>query len=650
MASFSFKPWEPEETVGSLWHAFLERGSEAEQDDGRAVSLEEMSSRLAIVFRGLGGDQGVEIKQELAAEPRPRRGFAQGRPGARPEMASTAFDGETLRLPARIGCLPQRALNEGLYLWLTACCALSRPQPALAVDPLQADLQRLRRARRLIEDTLEACPGLAPLHRELAAACLALRPAAKGLTEQEAAVEAVIRQGLGAGQNAGGLAARYAALLEDPDAGLNSLAADRRYRPFTAPPLWPERQAPPARQAPTQRDASEDQAESTTAEKEGLFRAKRRKGDQAERKDGLILHRFETILSWTEFLNLNRRVEDDDEETAKKAADDQDNLTLTSNARPPKTRLKLHLDLAPEDVERERLSGEYLYPEWDYRRRDYWPAHCRVLVSRADPLESMVYVADAAARRRIRAVKRQFEALRPKRVILPRQLEGDELDLDAAVRARVELRASGETSENVYRATRTAERDLSVAILFDSSRSTESAVGERSVIEVAQEALIAFAWGLEACGDDSAIYAFSSLKRDRVYVQTCKAFEDSMGTDVESRIAGLRPTFYTRLGAAVRHVSAVLQKRPHSRRLLLILTDGKPNDLDHYEGRYGIEDSRRAISEARRSGQSVFGVTIDSKSRDQFGRIFGPGGFAVVVRPDRLTAALPQLYRHLVQA
>ena len=407
---------------------------------------------------------------------------------------------------------------------------------------------------------------------------------------------------------------------------------------------------PPARTTASDRGDGQDGQGKTTVEKKGVFRAKRRQGDQAERKDGLLLHRFETFLSWAEFLNLNRRVEDDDEDAAKKAADDHDELSLTRSGRAAATRLKLHLDLAPQDVERERLAGKHLYPEWDYRRGAYWPAHCRVLSSileAGEPAPSLER--DPATRRRIRAVKRQFEALRPRRVVLPRQVDGDELDIDAVVRARADLRASGELPERLYQATRSAERDLAVAILIDSSRSTESPVGSRSVIEIAQEALTALAWGLQAYGDDCAIYAFSSLKRDRVYLQTCKAFEDRMGPEVEARIGQLRPSFYTRLGAAIRHTANELQSRAQSRRLLLILTDGKPNDLDHYEGRYGIEDSRKAVLEARRLGQSVFGVTIDTKSRDHFSRMFGPGGFAIVRRPERLTAALPALYRHLVQ-
>ena len=122
-----------------------------------------------------------------------------------------------------------------------------------------------------------------------------------------------------------------------------------------------------------------------------------------------------------------------------------------------------------------------------------------------------------------------------------------------------------------------------------------------AVIDIEREALAAaLAWGLDACGDDFAIHAFSSLKRDRVYMQCAKRFGEPMTALVEARIAGLKPGFYTRLGAAIRHASAGLSTREaRKRRLLLVITDGKPNDLDHYEGRHGIEDSHMAVREAR---------------------------------------------------
>jgi nitric oxide reductase NorD protein len=102
------------------------------------------------------------------------------------------------------------------------------------------------------------------------------------------------------------------------------------------------------------------------------------------------------------------------------------------------------------------------------------------------------------------------------------------------------------------------------------------------------------------------------------------------------------------LGAAIRHTSADLALQTRKRRLLLVITDGKPNDLDHYEGRHGIEDTAMAVREARRQGQSVFGVTIDRQAKSWFARMFGQGGFAVIPEPSRLTMALPQIYRQLV--
>jgi nitric oxide reductase NorD protein len=231
--------------------------------------------------------------------------------------------------------------------------------------------------------------------------------------------------------------------------------------------------------------------------------------------------------------------------------------------------------------------------------------------------------------------------------------DGEELDTDRAVRAQVDLLACGEGNDRIWTQTRPERRDLAVSILLDVSRSTESALPGhghegRSVIDIEREALAALAWGLDACGDDFAIHAFSSLRRKRVFVQTVKDFSEPMSDTAERRIAALKPGHYTRLGAAIRHVSARLSREARKRRLLLVITDGKPNDLDHYEGRHGIEDSRMAIIEARRAGHSVFGITVDRDGKSWFPRIFGQGAFALVPHPEKLTQTLPQIYRQLV--
>ncbi|HHY02265.1 MAG TPA: VWA domain-containing protein, partial [Paracoccus sp.] len=398
------------------------------------------------------------------------------------------------------------------------------------------------------------------------------------------------------------------------------------------------------------READDAGEEPSVEASEKTIRARRRKADEANRTDSLIINKFEAILSWAEFLNLNRRVEDDDDDSARKALDDQDELGLGQISKAPATRLKLHLDLAPEDVDREAISGVFTYPEWEARSGRYLPSHARVLDSEPETPADAPAPFDEAARRRIRAVRRQFEAMRPGRVVTTGHRDGEELDLDATVQSRVGLLVSGDGSDRIWKQSRPQNRDLAVSILLDVSRSTESAVTGRAVIDIEREALAALAWGLDACGDQVGIQAFCSLKRDRVFVHTCKRFDEPMGPAVEARIANLRPGFYTRLGAGIRHASATLAAQARRRRLLLVITDGKPNDLDHYEGRHGIEDSAMAVREARRAGHSVFGITVDRNGKSWFPRIFGQGGHALIPHPDRLPEALPQIYRQLVGA
>lgn len=643
MGKIEFEPWEPEETVGKLWHAFASRLDAPEVHHGAAVGLSEVGGRLAVFFRGLGGAHSVELRPVSEEVSNHRLGFLR-RLGTEAEIIPRAsFDGEVLRLPAKLAVFPSREANAALYIWLTAMAAHA-PRYAKETDPLKADLKALQAVDQIITETLTEAPGLRDLHTALSSGILAQRPKAS-LPGWEGRIEKLIRHKLG---EPGDLPRDVEELKDRCFSGsFEDLEAPRGYRPFRPVAIWPQLRDVvfSTGDAVETRDTEGTPEESTGK----TVRARRRKSEQAERNDSLILHKFEAILSWAEFLNLNRRVDDDENDDAKKAAEDQDEIGLGQISKAPATRLKLHLDLAPEDVDRERLSGKVLYPEWDTRSGKYLADHVCVLtsVADADP-EALSLAQDPRSARRIRSVRKQFEALRPGRVTTRGHLDGDALDLDAAVRSEVERGANGMANERIWLQTRPEARDLAVSILLDVSRSTESAVTGRAVIDIEREALTALAWGLNACGDDFSISAFSSLKRHRVYLQSCKGFNEPMSGLVEQRIAGLKPGFYTRLGAAVRHTSKELGEQSRKRKLLLVITDGKPNDLDHYEGRHGIEDTRMAVREARRAGQSVFGVTIDQEGKSWFSRLFGQGGFAVIPHPDKLTQALPQIYRQLV--
>lgn len=642
-----FELWEPEESVGKLWHAFASELDAPAVFDEEAVSLADVQGRLAILFRGLGGASDVEIKpapvQEIGHRLSRRRALGQ----SRERFARASFDGETLRLPDRITEFPHADANTALYLWLAAASAFA-DCPQYDEDDLRADIRALQAIHRMTERALDQCPGLRPLYTNLCVATRRYRRI-RALPSKEAALEDAIVHLLGAPPPSNSLALAMARAIRSGADDLDAFSAPRGYRTYMPVPLWPHLRPSELRTRMPRESEAAEQSQNVPDAEDRIFKAKRKSADQAARKDSLILHKFEAIFSWAEFLNLNRRIEDDDEDTAKKAADDQEDISLTQVPQRAKTRLRLHLDLSPGEADFERLAGKHVYPEWDHRQNAYLPDYCRVLAGPAPVLDDAPpFLHCDRTRRRIRFVKRQFEALRPRRLHLSRQIEGEEIDLEAAVAARVDLYATGANSDRVYIASRAQERDLAISILLDASRSTESYVAGRQIIDISREALVALAWGLDACGDETSIDAFSSLRRERVFLQACKDFDEPMGVPIEARITSLRPGHYTRLGAAIRHVSARLAARPRLRRLLLVLTDGKPNDLDHYEGRHGIEDTHMAVREARRLGQSIFGITIDRKAQASFARIFGRGGFVVIQEPDKLTLALPQVYSHLV--
>lgn len=632
-----------EEHVGWLWHRLVgEKASYADFPDS-AVTLAEVRPMLAVLFRGLGGARSVELAATSEAESSHRLTWRQRLGMDAERMSPATLSATALRLPDRIAYFPDRDLNRDLYIWLTAFFANAAPALADA-DPLRRDLAALRAAAITTGRVFADFPGLRHRHRRLAAALLAQRPP-RDLPPAEAKVEAVLTALL-TGTPPQGEAARWHTAILAATAPLPNITAPAAYRPFLPVPLWGEvlNTAPVARAQA--KDDEDDASSASGPEDDKKRKARRASMDQADRDDPLILNRFEKILSLAEMVNVNRGQDDDDEDNARKAADDLDEITVSPNSKKAATRIRLDLDLPPDVQAGGSLYGIHTYPEWDYRKGLLLPDHCRVETSVASE-EGEDWEPDDAARRLIQRVRRQFEALRPRHMTFRRQADGDDLDLEALVRAQADLTATGEISNRLYIKSRSVARDLSVAVLMDVSLSTDAWVDNRRVLDVEKEALSVFLSGLAACGDENAVFTFTSRRRDWVRVQTVKDFDEPFGPRVLRRIAALRPGYYTRIGAAVRHATTLLEKRPHRHRLLLLLTDGKPNDVDHYEGRFGIEDSRRAILEARRKGLTVFGVTIDRKAQDYFPALFGRGHYAIVGDLSRLSRALPRLYQSL---
>ena len=362
-----------------------------------------------------------------------------------------------------------------------------------------------------------------------------------------------------------------------------------------------------------------------------------------------MLNRFEKILAMAEMVNVDRPADDSEDEDARKAADDLEELTMGSRSGKPATKLKFDLDLPPEAVDPTRLDGGRALSGMGLSRAAYLPDHCRVLATEA-PETGEIWAPDEAIRRQVRQVRRQFEALRPRHELVRAQPDGHDLDLDALVRARCDLARrqrrvrSGPSSRCARRVTTSRSRCSS---MFRSRRTRGSTdIGSWTS---RRQALLVLAHGLSACGDHHSILTFTSRRRSWVRLETVKAFGEPMSAAVERRIGALKPGYYTRIGAAVRHAAADTRGQPQRKKLLIVLTDGKPNDVDHYEGRFAVEDTRKAVQEARRLGAAVFGVTIDATAQAYFPTLFGRAGYAIVGNIRRLPTALPAIYRQLTQ-
>ncbi len=289
-------------------------------------------------------------------------------------------------------------------------------------------------------------------------------------------------------------------------------------------------------------------------------------------------------------------------------------------------------------------AGGRLYDEWDFRRRDYRKDWCVLFESATLPGDP-AYVAAVRARYAgpIAQLRRRFEALRGEDRLARRQHEGEDIDFDALVEAYADRAGGIEASERLFVQRRRIERNIAVMFMVDMSGSTKGWINACE-----REALVLLCEALEALGDRYAIYGFSGWTRKRCDIYRIKTFDEHYGEAVRSRIAGVEPKDYTRMGVAIRHLAGILNQVDAKTRILFTLSDGKPDDFhDGYRGDYGIEDTRQALLEARRSGIHPFCVTIDEQARDYLPHMYGPASWVLIDDAGQLPLKTADAYRRL---
>jgi hypothetical protein len=287
------------------------------------------------------------------------------------------------------------------------------------------------------------------------------------------------------------------------------------------------------------------------------------------------------------------------------------------------------------------------YPEWDVARKSYRPAWCTVREVEPKIKPSATQMIDDAI-----GVRRPLSRLGMGLHRRHRQSQGDDIDIDAAVEARVEVQAGSVPDEAVYLDSLRRRRDLSVLLLLDVSGSAgEPGTVGQTVHEQQRAAVANLTVALHDLGDRVALYAYYSQGRRAVTMLPVKRFDDHLDAQVMRRLNSLEPGAYSRLGAAIRHGSAVLEGRGGtSRRLLVVLSDGLAYDQG-YERAYGAADARRALTEARRRGTGCVCLTIGAGTDvESLRRVFGSTAHATIARPDQLAGVIGPLFRSALRA
>jgi nitric oxide reductase NorD protein len=597
--------------------------------------------------------------------------------------AIPATNGVSLWLPPDSG-MSDRSLAMERYrvVALQQATRAHRGSAVLTGDhlhPLVADVYLLLEAYAADEQLIALLPGLAGPVNNLRRQALQLRPPLSAFPESRQPLEWFVRTLLSneCGQPPAGVPIadspaqslrnasflitdlKLAAVDTHWSAGAKPLLKDWWTGELLPPPPVSER--PPATagpDAPDAKDASTPRS-ARLARRPEVRAAKPDEDDDRENPGAWMVQTDEPHPHAEDPLGLQRPTDRDEETAAEEFSDLLSELPearlVSTPARPKEVLIADDLpDIAAGHKFHKALSEDagIRYPEWDYRLQSYREPGATVRLLHAQP-GSQRWVDDtlAAHRSMLDLIRRRFEMLRARRVWQRKQPDGDAIDVAAYVDSYADFRAGSHMSDALYQTCRRADRDMAITLLIDISGSTDSWVAaNRRIIDVEREALLLVSSALEGMCEPYSIQAFSGEGPQAVTVRQIKRFDEHYGNDIALRISSLEPEHYTRAGAAIRHTSALLMHQPAAHRLLLLLSDGKPNDIDDYEGRYGVEDMRQAVIEARLQGIFPFCLTIDRQAADYLPRIFGTNQYALLSKPERLPLVLLDWMKRLVFA
>ncbi len=378
----------------------------------------------------------------------------------------------------------------------------------------------------------------------------------------------------------------------------------------------------------------------------------------SENKEGEnpIVHAFEKLKSAADYTGGRKSLDGSDElEEHLEALEELDlrNVIRTHDRTDSVFKADVMLESTVADLEEtdEEQVAEFSYDEWDEAKRCYKRDWCKVFSSPAieyltlDKAQEYIQQVALKNQRQVRELRQMFDQIKSERRWRNRQIDGPEIDLDAVVDRYATVRSGSTPKDKLYLSRRRVEKDYATLILLDSSLSTDSWIENRRVMDILKESMLIVSEVIPP--QHIGIGAFySNTRKDCRYIDV-KKFDEAWALG-KHRLVGLKPTGYTRIGPALRHATYLLSKVPARKKLLLLISDGKPTDFDKYEGKYGIGDIRQAIREASAENVTTRALAIDVNAKLYLPQMFGAGNFQILPHPGLLSKSLAEVFSWLM--
>ena len=373
--------------------------------------------------------------------------------------------------------------------------------------------------------------------------------------------------------------------------------------------------------------------------------------DQKQVEDMVLQHQFEKVETAEEFGGNFRDMDGDDD------LDDHENaleeLNMKYTVRVDDT---VHSVYQADFIENttvsesaEAASSNYHieYDEWDYTKRAYKENFCKVypknIVETNIPFYKKTIRENASTlmglRKMLTNVNNKFQQQR-------RQTQGEEFDLDSLIDLYVDVHSGHTPSEKIYLSKRKKEKDLSILMLLDVSLSSDGYAAGNKVIDVEKQVSILFGEILNEFNVDFSIDCFHSKTRNYSTYQTIKCFDEDWDK-AKYKVGSIHPEGYTRIGAALRHSGAMLDKRDTKNKWVILISDGKPNDYDKYEGKYGVNDVKQALRELNERNINSYALAIEAEAKYYLPQMFGQNHYQILTTPVELLESLVKLYEKI---